>query len=99
MTTFTIGKTPHGTDRTYVQTGTLAELIQCHSYTLELGARYQHEKGNKKINRAPKSIDSLVKNLNNAVNNSAAIGYAGETYKLSDALSPAEERLMFARGF
>jgi hypothetical protein len=99
MTTFTIVKTRHRTGQTYVQTGTLAELIQCYSYTLECGASYQHEKGNKKINRAPKSIDTLIKNLNNAVNNSAANGYAGETYKLSDALSPAEERLMFARGF
>lgn len=64
-------------DRTYKQEGTLEELIKAYSYTLETGASYSHEKGNAKINRKPANIASLVKNLNNAVNNSAANGYAG----------------------
>jgi hypothetical protein len=70
-------------------TGTLLELIQYHKYTLECGASYSHEKGNKKINCNPKGIASLVTNLNNAVNNSAANGYAGKTYsyeELQDAV-------------
>jgi hypothetical protein len=81
--TFTITKTRHRTGQTYVQTGTLDELVKCYSYTLECGASYSHEKGNSKINRSPKTAKSLVSNLNNAVNNSAANGYAGETYELS----------------
>lgn len=61
--------------------GTVEELVMIFSYTLECGASYQHEKGNKKINRNPKTIKSLISNLNNAVNNSAANGYAGVTYR------------------
>lgn len=64
-----------------VQTGTLASLIDSYSYTLECGAGYSHEKGNTKINLNPKSIITLVNNLNAAVNNSAANGYAGKTYR------------------
>jgi hypothetical protein len=66
----------------YYSEGTLAELIKYHSYTLEVGASWQHEKGNKKIDRNPKTINSLIKNLNNAVNNSAANGYAGKDYRV-----------------
>jgi hypothetical protein len=58
----------------------LEELIQGYSYTLECGQSYQNEKGNKKINTQPKSIKTLITNLNNAVNNSAANGYAGRRY-------------------
>ena len=57
--------------------GTVEDLIQYYFYTLECGAAYEHEKGNKKINCSPKTIKSLVTNLNNAVNNSATNGYAG----------------------
>lgn len=66
----------------YYQEGSLEELIKAYSYTLECGASYQHEKGNAKINCSPKSVDLLVKNLNNAVNNSAANGYAGKHYSI-----------------
>ena len=68
--------------REYFSEGTLGELIADFSYTLECGYSYQHEKGNKKIDKFPKSINSLIKNLNNAVNNSAANGYAGVYYEL-----------------
>ncbi len=60
--------------------GTIEELVKSYSYTLDCGASYQHEKGNKKINRNPKTIASLVSNLNNAVNNSAANGHSGTYY-------------------
>lgn len=59
---------------------TVAEAVAYYSYTLECGASYAHEKGNKKINRNPTTIKSLLTNLNNAVNNSAANGYAGAYY-------------------
>lgn len=68
------------TGQEYSSEGTLAELINSHSYTLECGASYQHERGNAKINRFPTSISGLVTNLNKAVNNSAANGYAGKHY-------------------
>ena len=64
----------------YKLEGTLSELIQSFSYTLECGASWQHEKGRKKINREPKTIKSLIMNLYNAKNNSARNGYGGESY-------------------
>ena len=75
--------------RYYYQTGTLAELIDVYGYTLETGQSYEREKGNKKININPKNVKSLVDNLNNAVNNSAANGYAGKNYRV---LAPGEEQ-------
>ena len=77
---FQITETKHRDGKTYVIKGTLTELIKSYSYTLDTGRSYQNEKGNKKINCNPKSIKSLVSNLNNAVNNSAANGYAGKDY-------------------
>ena len=59
---------------------TIEQAQEYYKYTLEKGASWEHEKGNKKINLKPKTIKSLITNLNNAVNNAAANGYAGETY-------------------
>ena len=64
---------------------TLTEAIEYFSYTLKTGAAFAHEKGNKKINCHPKGIKALITNLNNAVNNSAANGYAGKTYDWEEA--------------
>lgn len=63
-------------------TGTLEELIQRYSYTLEVGACYQNEKGRKKINKQPKNIRSFLTNLENAQNNAAQNGYSGYYYEL-----------------
>jgi len=57
---------------------TIPELVEYHAYTLECGAS---EKGNKKINVNPKTINSLVTNLNNAVNNN---GYSDVTFSRGD---------------
>ncbi len=84
MKTYTITRTRHRTGSVSETTGTLPELVKGYSYTLECGASYSHEKGNAKINRNPKTIKSLISNLNNAVNNSAANGYAGVSYDLKD---------------
>lgn len=73
-----------GDVRTYTQEGTLEDLIKAYSYTLECGQSYQHEKGNKKINRQPKNIKSLVTNLYNASNNRASDGYSGETFSYTE---------------
>lgn len=69
-----------GTERT--QTGTLAELIDAYGYTLECGKAYECERGNAKINMSPKTVGSLVTNLNRAVNNSSSIGSANSFYEL-----------------
>ena len=67
-------------DRTV--TGTLDELIEYFSYTLQKGKSWEHERGNKRINLNPRTIGSLVNNLNNAEDNAAANGCANTYYKL-----------------
>ena len=62
------------------KSGTLAELIEYYSYTLETGKSYEHERGRKKINLNPKNIESLVQNLNNAKSNAAANGQSNERF-------------------
>lgn len=74
----------HRNERETPHTGTLAELIQYHAYTLEVGESYQREKGNKKINRNPKSIKTLITNLNNAKSNAAANGNSSTHYTLAE---------------
>lgn len=61
-------------------TGTLPELVEMFSYTLEVGQSWEHEKGNKKINMNPKNIQSLVTNVYNAKNNAAQNGYSGSSF-------------------
>jgi len=80
----------HRPTRYYYQKGTLLELVKAYSYTLEVGDSWAHESGNSKINRNPKSIKTLVSNLNKAVNNAAANGYAGKRY--SEVALDAEEK-------
>lgn len=69
-----------GRDREYTQEGTLEELIKAYSYTLETGKSYEREKGNKKINLNPKSIQALCDNLQKAKDNAARDGYSGHSY-------------------
>ena len=65
--------------RTNHHEGTLPELIQSFSYTLQAGKSW--EKGRNKINTQPKTIKALVDNLNKSVNNSAANGFSGTHYE------------------
>jgi len=77
----TIVTTRNGRDSEIV--GTIDYLVnQYFNYTLECGRSYEREKGNYKINCNPKSAKSLVTNLNRAVTNSAANGYASTYYSL-----------------
>lgn len=69
---------------TKIYEGTLDELCEMFSYTLEKGRSWQHERGNKKINLHPASIRSLVTNLNNAVSNSCS-HYTDRFYTLIEA--------------
>ena len=61
-------------------TGTLIDLIEAFSYTLECGASYSWEKGNKKINSHPTTFKGLISNLNKAVENSSANGCSNATF-------------------
>ena len=63
---------------------TLEEAVDYYAYTLEVGASWAHEKGNKKINRKPTTIKSLITNLNNASNNAARNG-CGDYYEYTPA--------------
>lgn len=77
----TIIKTRNGNDSEIV--GTVEYLVNNYfGYTLEVGQSWEHEKGNRKINRNPKSGKSLVDNLNKAVTNSAANGYSSTYFRL-----------------
>ncbi len=80
----------HRNGRTRETVETLDELVEGFSYTLECGASYQHEKGNRKINREPKTIKSFITNVNNAVNNSAANGWSSTSYSLGE-VTPADK--------
>lgn len=66
--------------REHVWTGTLEELTSIFSYTLEVGQCWERERGNRKINRHPKTIQSLCRNLENARDNAARNGYSGYSY-------------------
>lgn len=87
-----------GNSREYKFEGTLEELIEAFSYTLEVGESWQHERGNKKINRNPKTIQSLCTNLENAKNNAARNGYGGYYYTYEEIgtveIDPNNERDM-----
>ena len=77
---FIITKSSPYTGRAYTtEPLTLAEAIEYYSYTLECGAGWSHEPGNKKINRNPTTIKSLITNLNNASSNTAQNG-CGDRY-------------------
>ena len=61
----------------------LAEAVDYYCYTLETGYLRQGEKGGKKVNLHPKTIKSLITNLNNAASNNAANG-CGDFYELKE---------------
>ena len=69
-------------DSTSEFTGTIPELVEDFQYTLDCGASWSHESGNSKINTNPKTIKSLISNLNKAERNSAANGDSRISYEL-----------------
>ena len=71
-----------GDSRTRTTSGTLAELLEYFSYTLETGKSYERERGRYKINMNPKNIQSLVDNLNKAKSNAAANGHSSTYYEV-----------------
>ena len=85
--TFKIAKKDSNKGRTSEEEGTLEDLIDVYSYTLQKGADYQDERGNKKIDTKPKNIKALITNLNNAVKNAAANGNSSVTYSLVENIN------------
>lgn len=81
-TTYTIRSTRIRTGTFHDMTGTVEELTKACSYALECGASYEHEKGNSKINRNPKTIKSLISNLNKSGDNAALNGCGSHHYTL-----------------
>lgn len=73
-----------GKCRESISVGTLKELTKANSYRLECGKSWQHERGRAKISLNPRTIDSLITNLNNATENCAANGLSSESYHLVD---------------
>jgi hypothetical protein len=69
---------------------TVEEAVDYYGYTLECGASWSHERGNKKINRRPTTIKSLITNLNNASNNSARNG-CGDYYEAKEFFGEVAE--------
>lgn len=83
MKTFTVVSIHRTVNSRHEICGTLPELIQAYNSVLEGGKSLEHAKGKKKINCKPKTIKSLILNLNNAVNNSAVMdGLAMKRYEL-----------------
>lgn len=61
----------------HTTTGTLAELIEAFSYSLEIGASYI-----RKFNKTPKTIKALLKSLNAASDARHANSYNYTSYEL-----------------
>ena len=71
------------TNNTYtIAEGTVEELIKGFQYTLISGESYQYAKGNKKVNTKPRTIKSLIRNLNKADKNRSWCGYPSYKYEL-----------------
>jgi hypothetical protein len=71
----------HRRGRVRETTGTIKELLDYFSYTLLKGKSWEHEKGNSKINKNPKTGEQLVKNINNSERNAAANGNPSTYYE------------------
>lgn len=80
---YTIVKTRRGRDRE--TTGTLEELVQYFSYTLECGNSW-----NRKINRNPKTINALLKALDQSVSATQGGCYDQDSYSLKPEPEPVD---------
>ena len=83
MKTYTIVKHRRGRESEF--TGTLEELTQTFSYTLEVGYSWQSQRGCKKVNKQPKTIKALLTALANAVYNTQGSCYEQDYYELKEA--------------
>ena len=78
---YTIIRTNTATGRVLTDSMPLWEAVHFYGHILDCGISCQYDRiGNTKINRTPKTIASLIRNLNAAVNNSAANGCSTISY-------------------
>ena len=66
-------------------TGTIEELTEYFSYTLECGASWQNERGCRKVNKNPKTIKSLINAVNNAFDNTQSACYDRDAVWLKES--------------
>lgn len=77
---YQIRKYHHGSSN--IISGTIKELTEYFGYTLECGKSWEHEKGNHKISLHPRTIESLVNNVNNAYYNKGRNRYSHDYIEL-----------------
>ena len=77
---YTIVRTNTRTGTVCTDTMPLYEAVHFYGYALDCGFLHQAKQGNTKINRTPKTIASLIRNLNNAANNVVANGCSTISY-------------------
>ena len=70
--------------RTYEFRGTLSELIKCFQFTLKDGDLQSYKLGNKKINKNPNNIESLLINIYNAEQNTNRCTSNSYNYEIVD---------------
>lgn len=75
---YTITKTHGRTGSESTYSGTVAELVDIFSYTLDSGAGY-----NPKINRNPKTAKALVTALNKSVEEIQGACFSQDSYELT----------------
>jgi hypothetical protein len=80
-------------NRTSEYIGTISDLLEIFSYTIECGKSYEHEKGNYKINTNPKGIKSLISTINKSRSNAAANGYSNTKYY--EGIVTDEDKLIY----
>ena len=73
-------KVIRGSRERIVERNSIEELVEYFGYTLEVGKSWEREKGNSRINTNPKSLKSLVTNLNKAASNASRNGYSSTFY-------------------
>jgi len=76
---YVIIKHRNGHDDKETEPMTIPELLKYFSYTLEVGASWD-----KKINRSPKNISSLIQNLNRSETAAAKDGNSSKSYSLKE---------------
>ena len=77
---YTIARTNTATGRVLTDSMPLWEAVHFYGHALDCGFLHQNKHGNTKINRTPKTIASLIRNLNAAANNVATNGQSTISY-------------------
>ena len=84
--TYIVHKYYGRSSRDYYYKGTLPQLIDCFGYTLECGNSW-----NPRITTKPKTIKSLISNLEKSVRETQGSCYSQDYYEVVDAV-PADSK-------